>query len=220
MSFITQFLINQGIPQETIILLLMLPIAATIIAFARQVVGIKGFGIYTPLIIAFAFTATGLKYGLIFFVTIVAIGTLARLLVKHFRLLYLPRMAIVITVVAIAILLILFGGTYLNGPQLLAAPILAVLIMIPLVEKFIAVQIERGARNAIFITAETLILSIICFSVISWNLLQELVLAYPFWFLLGSVLINIFLGKWTGLRLTEYYRFREVIKNIELPKKK
>lgn len=220
MSFLTQYLINQGIPHETVTLLLMLPIAATIIAFARQVIGIKGFGIYTPLIIAFAFTATGLKYGLAFFVTIIAIGTLTRILAKRFRLLYLPRMAIVITVVAIAILLTLLGGTYINGPQLLAAPILAVLIMIPLVEKFIAVQIERGARNAIYITIETLILSIVCFSVISWSFLQDMVLLYPLWFLLGSVLINIFLGKWTGLRLTEYYRFREVIKNIELPKKK
>ncbi len=59
-------MINQGVSEEAIILLLMLPIVATIIAFSRQVIGIKGFGIYTPLIISFAFLATGLKYGLAF----------------------------------------------------------------------------------------------------------------------------------------------------------
>jgi len=34
------------------------------------------------------------------------------------------------------------------------------------------------------------------------------------------VIINIFLGKWTGLRFSEYFRFREVIKHVELPEKK
>jgi len=37
--------------------------------------------------------------------------------------------------------------------------------------------------------------------------------AYP-WIILLSVPINIFLGKWTGLRLSEYLRFKEVIKKI------
>jgi len=60
-------MINQGVPKETLVFLLMLPIVAIVISFARQVIGIKGFGIYTPLIITFAFLVTGLKYGLIFF---------------------------------------------------------------------------------------------------------------------------------------------------------
>lgn len=220
MSFITQYMINQGVPQETVVLLLMLPIVATIIAFGRQVIGIKGFGIYTPLIISFAFLATGLKYGLVFFMTILIVGTLIRLLAKRFRLLYLPRMAIVLTTVALAILVLLLAGAYSGRVGLVAASIFAILIMITLVEKFIAAQIERGAREAIMLTSETLILSIISFWIISWSWLQNVVLLIPLWIILGSIIINIFLGKWTGLRLAEYFRFREVIKNVELPKKK
>ncbi|MBL7155055.1 MAG: hypothetical protein ISS88_00930 [Candidatus Portnoybacteria bacterium] len=220
MSFITQYMINQGVPQETVVLLLMLPLVATIIALARQVIGIKGFGIYTPLIISFAFLATGLKYGLVLFMTILLVGTLIRLLVKRFRLLYLPRMAIVLTSVALAILLLFLEGAYSGRRGLIAASIFAVLIMVTLVEKFIAAQIERGARGAIILTSETLLLSIICYWLASWLWLQNLVLLYPLWIILGSIAVNIFLGKWTGLRLSEYWRFREVIKNIELPKKK
>lgn len=220
MSFITQYMINQGVPQETVILLLMLPIVATVIAFARQIIGIKGFGIYTPLIIAFAFLATGLKYGLALFMTILLVGTLIRLLVKRMRLLYLPRMAIVLTSVALAILLLFLEGAYSGRRGLITASIFAVLIMVTLVEKFIASQIERGARGAIILTSETLFLSIICYWIVSWLWLQNLVLLYPLWTILGAMAINIFLGKWTGLRLLEYFRFRQVIKNIELPKKK
>jgi hypothetical protein len=213
-------MINQGVPEETVVLLLMLPIVATIIAFARQIIGIKGFGIYTPLIISFAFLATGLKYGLAFFMAILLVGTLTRLLVKRFRLLYLPRMAIVLTAVALAILIIFLEGSYSGRTGMITASIFAILIMITLVEKFVAAQIERGAKGAIVLTSETLLLSIACYWIASWSWLQSLVLLYPFWVILGSIIINIFLGKWTGLRLSEYFRFREVIKHVELPEKK
>jgi len=213
-------MINQGIPQETVILLLMLPIAATIIAFARQIIGIKGFGIYTPLIISFAFSATGLKYGLAFFITILLVGTSMRLLAKRFRLLYLPRMAIVLTTVAIAILALFSLGAYAGRTGLITASIFAILIMITLVEKFVAAQIERGAKKAIILTIETLALSVICYFVAGWLWLQNMVFVYPLWFILGSIVINIALGKWTGLRLSEFLRFREAIKRVELPERK
>lgn len=220
MSSITQYMVNQGVPQETVVLILMLPIIATIIALARQVIGLKGFGIYTPLMITFAFLATGLKYGLTIFIIILLVGTLMRFLVKQFRLLYLPRMAIVLTAVAVAILLLFLEGAYSGRRGLVAASIFAILIMIILVEKFIAVQIEKGAREAIILTLETLILSLVCYWTAGWAWLQNLVFVYPFWIIIGSLAINILLGKWTGLRLSEYFRFREVIRHIELPKQK
>jgi len=220
MSFITQFMINQGVPQETLIYLLILPIVATVIAFARQIIGIKGFGIYTPLIIAFAFLATGLKYGIIFFLTILIVGTLARLFIRKFRLLYLPRMAIALTIVVLAILVIFYLGAYNQQTDLINVSIFVILIMITLVEKFLAAQIERGGKGAIFLTTETLILSIICYWVASWIFLQTFILNYPLTTISLTIIINILLGKWTGLRLIEYFRFKELIKNIEIPKKK
>lgn len=217
---ITQYIADQGVPQETIILLLMLPLAATVIAAARQLIGIRGFGIYTPLIIAFAFLATGLKYGLAFFITILLVGSLMRFLVKQFRLLYLPRIAIVLTVVALAILFLFWLAAYTGQTGLKATSIFAVLIMIILVERFVAAQIEKGAEKAIILTAETLLLSILCYWLAAWPWLQNQVLAYSLWFILGTIIANILLGKWTGLRLSEYWRFREVIKRVDLPEKK
>jgi len=219
MSQIIQYMISQGVPQETVVLLLMLPIVATIIAFSRQIIGIKGFGIYTPLIISFAFLATGLKYGLAIFIAILLVGTLVRLLVKKFRLLYLPRMAIVLILVALTILIVFLEGAYSGRHGLISASIFAILIMITLVEKFIATQINQGAKRTIIITSETLILSIICYWVASWLWLQNMVLAYPLSIILGSIIVNILLGKWTGLRLSEYFRFQKVIKHVESSKK-
>lgn len=213
-SPIIRFFMTEGVPFETIILILMLPIIATLIAFLRQVVGIKAFGIYTPLIITFAFLATnGLRYGVAIFLVVLLIGMLMRFILKPFRLLYLPRVAIMLTVVALLILVFLVFGGNLKRTGLASVSIFPILIMITLVEKFVAVQIEKGNKTALILALETLIISIIGFYIASWSSLIKLMVGQP-WLILLTIPINVLLGKWTGLRISEYIRFRNVIKKL------
>jgi len=206
------FFLNQGVPFETVILILMLPIIATFIAFLRQVVGIKAFGIYTPLIITFAFLATnGLKYGIFIFLVVVLTGMLMRFALKPFRLLYLPRVAIMLSVVALIILGTLFLGGNMRRTGLASVSIFPILIMITLVEKFVAVQIEKGDKTAVILTIETLLISLVGFYIASWEILIRALAVYP-WIVLTTFPINFFLGRWTGLRLSEYLRFNEILK--------
>lgn len=211
---IISFFLKEGLPFDTIILLLMLPIIATFIAFLRQVVGIKAFGIYTPLIITFAFLATnGLKYGIAIFATVILVGMAMRFVLKPFRLLYLPRVAIMLTVVAIFILGILVLGGEFRRTGLAAVSIFPILIMITIVEKFVAVQIEKGNRAAIVLAIETLVISIFGFYIASSETLIKLLVLYP-WIILFTIPINVFLGRWTGLRISEYFRFKEIMKHL------
>lgn len=213
-SPVIRFFILEGVPFETIILILMLPIIATLIAFLRQVVGIKAFGIYTPLIITFAFLATnGLRYGVAIFLAVIFIGMLMRFILKPFRLLYLPRVAIMLTVVALLILLLLVFGGNLKRTGLASVSIFPILIMITLVEKFVAVQIEKGNKTALILALETLVISVIGFYIASWNVLIELLVGHP-WIILLTIPINILIGRWTGLRVSEYIRFKDVIKKL------
>jgi hypothetical protein len=212
---IIQFFTQQGVPFETIILLLMLPVIATLIAFFRQVIGIKAFGIYTPLIVTFSFLATnGVKYGIAIFLTVLIIGMLMRFALKPFRLLYLPRVAIMLTVVAMLILGILVLGGNLKRTGLASVSIFPILIMITIVEKFIAAQIEKGDRMAIRLALETLIISLIGYYLAVWSPMLKFIAAYP-WIVLLTIPVNIILGKWTGLRLSEYFRFKDVIKKMQ-----
>lgn len=210
---IIQYFINLGVPIDTAVLLLMFPLIATLIAFSRQIVGIKAFGIYTPSIIIFAFLATGIKYGIVIFAGVILVGMAVRFLLKRFRLLYLPRVAITVSIVAIFMLLMLALGGLLQRTGLAAVSIFPLLIMITIVEKFVATQIEKGSRTAIYLALETLVISIIGYYLLSWQFLITLVIAYP-WIILFTLPINIFLGKWSGLRIVEYFRFREVFKKI------
>jgi hypothetical protein len=207
-------LMQEGVPFETIVLVLMLPIIATLIVFLRQVLGIKAFGIYTPLLITFAFLATnGLRYGIAIFVSVILVGLLTRFVLKPFRILYLPRVAIMLSVVALSMLILLAFGGSLRRTGLAAVSIFPILIMITLVEKFVAVQIEKGSKVAVLLAIETLIISIIGYFIASCSFLIGFLAAYP-WIILFTFPLNILLGKWTGLRFTEYLRFREIMKKM------
>jgi len=213
-SPIIHFFISEGVPFQTIILLLMLPVIATFIALLRQVIGFKAFGIYTPLITTFAFLATnGLRYGVAIFLVIIFIGMLMRFVLKPFRLLYLPRVAIMLTIVSLVILTMLVFGGNLKRTGLASVSIFPILIMITLVEKFIAAQIEKGSKAALILAFETLIISILGFYIASWETLIGLLIAHP-WTILLTIPLNILIGKWTGLRVSEYFRFRSIIKKI------
>lgn len=216
MSFLVNFMVNKGVPVNTIVLILMLPIIATIFAFARQVIGLRAFGIYIPTIVTLSFLALGITYGLTVFFVVLAVGTLFRLIMRRVRLNYVPRFAIVLTMIAFAILGLLAIGAYTNQTTFVALAIFPILIMVALTEQFVAAQIEQGFTAAVFLTGETLILSIATYFLISWDPFQSLILAYPELIFL-TIVINILLGRWTGLRLTEYYRFRQVRRFAKLP---
>ncbi|MEX1997388.1 MAG: 7TM domain-containing protein [Candidatus Andersenbacteria bacterium] len=211
MSFGLNFLVNRGVPINNIILILMLPVIATILSFARQVIGIKAFGLITPAMTTLSFLVMGLQYGLAVFIVVLLSGTLTRVLLRRLRMLYLPRMALVLTNASLAILVLLGFGVVTERAATLSFSIFPILILTILAEEFIAVQFKAGARTALTTTAWTLFLSIACYFIVSWQLLRTFLLSYPEIVLL-AIPINILLGRWTGLRLTEYIRFRELLR--------
>ena len=210
------FFVHSGVPLQTVALLLFLPIIATLVAIFRQVIGIKAFGIYTPSIITFAllaFDPNGVKYGIAIFVAVIVVGMLSRSVLKRFRLLYLPRVAITLSIVSLSILGILVIGGMQSRTGLASVSIFPLLIMITLAEKFVATQIEKGLRVAVILAIETLLISIVGYMLLRWEALLQVILSFP-WIVLFTFLINILLGKWTGVRLTEYVRFRKIIKHL------
>ncbi len=219
-SYFVDYFVSQGVPLETVFLILMLPVIATMIAFFRQVLGIKAFGIYTPSIITFAFLAmdfgsenSGIKYGVIIFLSVIFAGMITRYILKKLRLLYLPRVAITLSIVSFAILTVLVLGGSLQRTGLASVSVFPILIMITIVEKFVAAQIEKGNKTAIILAAETLFISLMGYYLTNWKTLSSFILTYP-WIILFTFPLNFFLGKWTGLRLSEYWRFKEILKKM------
>ncbi len=213
MSNIVQFIADQGVNIETIYLILALPFVATLIAAFRQVAGIRSFGIYTPLVLTFAFWAIGLKYGLAVFAVILVVGVVVRYILKDFHLLYMSKVAIVLTVISLAILILLAVAGYFQRRGFASTSILPILILITLIEKFAFTQVEKGFRTAATLSIGTLVIATVCYYFVVWDVFRSLVLNHPEYIFI-ALIIDAFLGKWTGLRLSEYLRFRKVIKNV------
>jgi hypothetical protein len=207
--------VEAGVPPNTIVLLLLLPAVASVIAGTRHLVGVRGFGIFLPAALSVVFLATGPIVGIILFLIIVLVSTVTRLLLRKlkFKLQYLPRMALILWMVSLSVLLFLFLAPFINYPGLTNVSIFAVLILALLTEDFIRVQLGKSAKTAISLTSETVILSLVSYVFLTLRPVQEWALLNPEWFLTSILIFNLILGKYSGLRLMEIWRFRKLILN-------
>jgi hypothetical protein len=213
---IFQFLVDQailsGVSEETIVLLLLLPLVASIVGAARHLIGFRGFGIFIPTAIAVAFVKTGIGTGILIFLTILLLASIGRQALRKLRLHYLPRMALMLWLVTLGILGMVLASPYLGLTQLTAISIFPIVILILLAEEFIAVQIGKSLREAARMTAETIVIALVGYFILTLRALHNLALTYPHWVVLAPLLLNLFIGRFTGLRLLEYRRFRRLLK--------
>ena len=207
---LTTFFTQNGIPEETLIWIFMLPIAMTLVVVGRQIIGIKGFSISAPILIGFAFAATGLQSGVIAFITVLSVGFIIKSALGNMRLLYLPKMALILLITAVAVSALTPFLPYKDDIQFSHAAF-AFIILILSTEQFGSLLIERGPRKTLGVALETLVMSAAIFFLVTSPWLQNIVVTYPLIVLLTAILTNLFLGKWTGLRISEYIRFKDVI---------
>ncbi len=205
--------VNSGVPANTIVLLLLLPIVATVIAATRTIIGIRGFGIFLPAALSITFVAIGPILGILLFMAIVIISTTVRIVTRKLKLKlqYLPRMALILWFVSFGILGILFASPFIQYGPLLNVSIFPVLVLTLLVEDFTRIQLGKSFKTAIGLTYQTLLLSLISYLFLTYSPFQKMVLLNPEISLATTFIVDIILGKYLGLRFMEYYRFRKLI---------
>jgi hypothetical protein len=203
--------ILSGVPGSTIVLVILFPLVAAIIAGARHLIGLRGFGIFTPAILSVAFVATGILTGIVLFLVILGVATVAKNVLRRAKMQYLPRMALLIWFMCLGVLAVMLAAPWVGLESLVTLSIFPILILVLLAETFIEVQIGKSQREASELTTETIVLALISSLVLSLEAVQQFALVNPE-FLLGLVaLLNIFLGRYKGLRFTEYTKFKKLI---------
>lgn len=210
LRYAMRYAVSQGVPANTIVLVLLFPLIAMIVAAARHLIGLRGFGIYIPVVLSVAFVATGVVTGIVLFLVILAIGTYGMKLIRHLRMQYLPRMALMLWLVSLGVLATLFIAPVLGATSLLTINIFPILILMLLAENFHEVQMGKSRREATELTIETLILALLSAMLLSLDFVQRFALLNPELLVIGVALINVMVGKYVGLRLTEYLKFRKM----------
>ena len=104
----------------------------------------------------------------------------------------------------------LFVAANWNVQGLVTVGIFPILILMSLAETFIDIQVGRSAGEAKDIIFQTFVLAMISSIILAWEEVQKAVLLYPEIVFVGVAAVDVLLGKYTGLRLTEYLMFKRV----------
>ena len=96
--------------QYTLRFLLLVPLGALAMAVLRNVIGLRTFGMFMPMLIALAFTHTGFLWGTAFLLGIIAFALLSRVWIQPLHLLLAPRIAFILTLVVLLMLAVMLLG--------------------------------------------------------------------------------------------------------------
>ncbi|KTD66320.1 inactive transglutaminase family protein [Legionella spiritensis] len=195
--------------QETYKILLTVPIGAFIILLLRNFVGLKTFGTFMPVLIALAFRETRVIWGITLFTFIVSFGLLARFYLDQLRLLLVPRLAAILTVVILLMIFISVMSQNLGLEFGLSVALFPMVILTMTIERMCITWDERGPREAILAGIGSLVAAVIAFGAMNYAPAQYLLFAFPELLLVLLALI-IWFGQYRGYRLSELARFKSL----------
>lgn len=212
--------ISRGVSETTIVLLLLLPLLATLISVLHYIIGFSGYGIFIPSMIAVAFLATGVTAGLLLFAMILVMSLLSNIVLRRFRLHFWPSRAISLVFISIGTLGLMLGMSYVPAVEMGKMSIFPILLMVLLSEEFVRTQLAKSRSEAKKLTLGTLVLAAVGAGMMSVRSVQDVVLSYPELCLFTGLLVNLLVGNYSGIRLSEIKRFGKAIRKKEVIKKK
>ncbi len=205
-----QLLEKSGIQLATLGVILVIPIGALVTIIFRNVMGVHTYGTFLPALIAYAFLGTGLWWGMLIFFTIIAGGAAVDALVSRLKLLHTPRLTVIMLYVVVVLLGFGVWGVGHGNAVLAHSLFFPLAIHTITIERFFIIAQERGIRKSFVILGWTMVAVAFCYMVMSSLALQMIMVFFPETSLL-VLATAIYLGRWTGLRLMEFYRFRHLI---------
>ena len=190
--------------------MLLVPVGAFLIVLLRNVIGVKTFGTFLPVLVALSFRETKLLAGIVLFVLVVGVGVGLRFLLDRLRLLLVPRLVAVLILVVLALLWISILSYQLGLEVGLSVALFPLVILTIAIERMSIVWEEVGAAEAIQQGVGTLIVAAISYQIMSLDSVEYLVVVFPEVLLILLALV-LLLGRYTGYRLFELFRFRGLV---------
>ena len=186
-------------------LLMVLPLGAFLVVLARSFIGVKAFGLFTPMLIALAFLQIGPVMGPIVLGTSVLTGMLVTPTLLKLRMTRVGFLGVLISlIVFVLVALQVFLGANL---QVDAFPVIVTALV---VERWWKQWEKDGPKEAAFIAFSTFILALVIQFVMVSNFALALIEMSPLLMpALTAIAIGI-LGRYRGLRLSEIKRFAPI----------
>lgn len=206
-AFWVQKAIVLGIPANTIVLIFLIPVLATLIAFVRVIIGLPSLEMLVPIVLAFALVAVGITMGLVILSAVILASFVSRTLLRRVPIMYFPKRSLSHLFLAIFVFAALTVAIILDFESIRELSIFPILILTLLGDSIVSVQLRKTVRETVLITSVTLGLALIGFALATSVSVRDTIILWPELILL-TVPINFMLGRYFGLRLSEVFRFR------------
>lgn len=215
--FISQFvnsLSHTWISSSNIYIILLLPIFLTCVGFSKHMIGISSLGTVIPVFLTILYIKIGIIFTLILVWFLLILNIFLAKFVWKYTLLYTPKVSF-ITIINLLVFMLFYQS--LSYFELIYVPIddiLYVALFFIMAEKLITIITSKEFREYKKHIFGTIIISMFCLMLYNIDSLRVFLMAYPE-ILLIFVPLNFIIWRFTGLRITEYLRFREIVKSIE-----
>jgi hypothetical protein len=186
-------------------LLYTMPLAAAVVVFARMVVGVQTFGLFTPMLMAMAFLQTGLIAGPVILFIAIGSGLLVAPMLKSLKMARVGFLGGLMAMVAIALLAVV--PIFNRIEWVTAFPVVVTALA---VERYWTVWEAEGMWDATKVALSTLLVAIAIEAVVLSPPVRWLVDLSPYAAPVLGGILSIGLGLYRGMRLSELRRFKVV----------
>lgn len=196
-----------GIPVNTILLILLLPILASLFAFVRVVIGLPSLEMLVPIALAYVFVAVGVAAGSIILAAIILASFLSRISLKRLSIMYYPKRSISMLLLSLLVFLALSLSSSFSFVNVKEISIFPILILTLLGDSIVSLQLRKSLYETTVITVVTIAIGLTGYWLATEPYFRNLIILYPEIILL-TLPFNVILGRYFGLRITELFRFR------------
>lgn len=192
----TQFLLSS---------LMLLPFGALVTTFFRSVIGLQTFGTFTPSLLALAIIHADWITVTVVITVVTLIGFGGRSLMPE-KLTRVPRLTIVLTLVAIAMTLSVSLMDYFDLNPSASVVLLPVIVLTGIVDRAYGIVDEYGVTVALYRLVWTIVVTLICLLVFNIEALRHVTLVFPeIHFFTLAILLFITSHHWK--KLTSLHQF-------------
>ncbi len=188
-------------------ILITIPVGIVLLVFLRQFVGITTLGTFMPVLIGISFRETALFNGIMLFSLLVGLGLGMRFFLERLQLLLVPRLAVVLIFIVVLMATITVLMNESNRSVGLSISLFPMVILTMTIERMSIVWEEYSATEAIKQGVGSLVVASITYLAMTNNVVEHMMFVFPE-LLLVLMGVCLLMGRYTGLRLSEFWRFR------------
>ncbi|MGI6681477.1 MAG: UUP1 family membrane protein [Bdellovibrionota bacterium] len=196
--------------QRVFQILLLFPLGAIVVVIMRNIVGLNSLGTFIPVLIAISFRETRLINGILLFSVIIFFGLSVRFFLDRLKLLLVPRLTVVLSSIIVFILLTSMLMHNLGYERNVSVALFPIIILTMVIERLSIIWEEQGSTKAIKLCISTLLIATVIYVIITNPIASHLVFVFPE-LSLCFIAIALSLGRYTGYRLSECFRFASLL---------